>query len=61
MINKWRYLVLPLEAFIEVRLPLVHNAAKMTLEQLSVALAHYGAVLAGYVLAYAKEVRHRRH
>ncbi len=56
LISKWRYLGLPLEAFIEARLPLVHNNAKMTLEQLSVALALYGAVLASSVLAFIKEV-----
>ncbi len=56
LIDKWKRLGLPLEAFIEVRLPLVHNAAKKTLEQLYVALILYGAVLAIAVLAFVKEV-----
>ncbi len=56
LIDKWKRLDLPLEAFIEVRLPLVHNGAKKTLEQLYVALILYSAVLVIAVLAFVKEI-----
>ncbi len=56
LISKWSRQGLPLEAFIEPRLPLAHDTAKMTMEHLYVTLGIYGAILIVSLLVFAKEL-----
>ncbi len=56
LVSKWNRQGLPLEAFMDVRLPLVHGTSKMTFEQLFWGLIIYCVISVASFLAFGREI-----
>ncbi len=54
--TKWSEQDLPARAFLDPKLPLVHNNAKMSLEHLLLPLLFYGTILAISLLEFVREM-----